>query len=140
MHGISGTYAERYHDLERYIDVQTVRDAFCVLLATDGYCVYPNRKKPSVNFRDGARRGDPIPYAFIVTRQHLKFYVRKVAYESWQPLKERLAGRFGERFDPREYKSNINKLEWRIDIICTEDVAFVYDVAPKSPYPLWGVP
>ena len=133
---MSKEYAERYNQLERYITPYDVRAAFRALLATDRYDIYPNRTKLAVNFHDGVLPHDPTPYAFIVAREWLKFYIRKDAFESWQPFEHALTDRYGVRFDAAQRKSNDGKPEWCVQLACVDDVEFLYGLCPATPYPL----
>ena len=134
---MSKKYAERYNELEQGITPYDVRAAFRALLATDRFDIYPNRTKPAVNFRDGVLpRRDPIPYAFIVNKEWLTFYIRKDAFESWQPFEHALTDRYGVRFDPTQWKSNEREPEWRVRLACVDDVEFLYRLCPATPYPL----
>ena len=134
---VSKQYAERYNELEQGITPYDVRDAFHALLATARYNIYPNRKKPAVNFRDGVLpRRDPIPYAFIVNSEWLLFYIREVAFESWQPFEHKLKERYDE-FDPDQWKSNTPSTpQWTVKLACVDDVEFLYRLCPATPYPL----
>ena len=131
---VSKEYAERYNELEQGITAYDVRAAFRALLATDRYDIYPNRKKPAVNFRDGVLPHDPTPYAFIVAREWLKFYIRKGAFESWQHFEHALTDRYGVRFDPAQRKSNERNPEWSVRLACVDDVEFLYGLCPATPY------
>ena len=133
---VSSEYVERYDQLERYIARDEVKCAFRALLDTDRYHIYPNLMKPAVNFRDGVLPLDPIPYAFIVNKQWLNFYVRKPAFDSWQPHMHVMMARYGASFDPAQRKSNEGTPEWRIRLACVDDVEFLYGVCPAVPYPL----
>ena len=127
---VSKEYAERYNELEQNITPYNVRAAFRALLATDRYDIYPNRTKRAVSFLDGVLpRRDPIPYAFIVNKEWLTFYIRKVAFGSWQPFKHAFDVRF-------ELKSNERESEWHVRLACVDDVEFLYRLCPATPYPL----
>ena len=133
---MSRGHAERYDQLERYITSYKARRAFRALLATERYCLYPNRTKLSVNFRDGFLRRHPTPYSFIVAREWLKFYIRKEAFAAWASCQPGLTEYFGTRFDAVQRKSNESRPEWRVRLGSVDDVQFLYAICPANPYPL----
>lgn len=120
--------------LERRIRRREVKHALHCLMGVRRYDIYPTTQ--SVVFRDGWLRRSPCPYSARVAASWLKFYVRKPAFESWQPLKDEMLRYFGSRFDAQQFKSNKNRPEWRARVTSIEDVEFLFSICPGAPYPL----